>query len=382
MRDRLILSANATPHQGGQGLNLYHMIEGSRAEFDLSVFCQSACPGVETQVVPDSRVSKLIGRVRILRRLRDWKTWFTDTHFDRYVADRISPTTIFQGVTGQCGESLKRAREKGCRTFLDVITMHIDDFGAHQDRECLKFQIRPSINRYHRERIRLEYERADLIRVMSDGARRTFLERGISPERIAVVRPPMDLADFPEAQFPGPKFRVIFVGLFEPWKGFHYLIEAFNALNLPESELILWGAPGARSINQYLQRHMARNRAISWKAVDVRRYGYAEVYGKASVLVHPSLSDGFGFVVAEAMASGIPVIVTRNTGAADLIVDGHNGYLVPAGDSDAIRDRLAQLAGHPALMREMGRAARATIGSLTFDQFRSQYHTCLRALAA
>jgi glycosyltransferase involved in cell wall biosynthesis len=382
MRNRLILSANATLLEGGQGLNLHHMIEGSREAFNLSVFCRETCPGVETRVVPDSNASKLIGGVPFVRRLRDWRTCFADVHFDRYVAGRLSKANVFQGVTGQCLESLKAAKERGCRTLLDVVTTHIDDFGAQQDRECLRFQVRPSIHPRQRERIRLEYERADLIRVMSERARQTFLKRGCLPDRVVVIPPPINLDEFPEARFAEPKFRVSFVGLIEPWKGFHYLIDAFNALNLPDSELVLWGGSGTRSVSRYLQEQMVRNPAIVVKAVEIRRHGYGEVYGKSSVLVHPSLADGFGYVVAEAMASGIPVIVTSSTGASDLIVDGHNGYIVPPGDSDAIRDRLAHLATHPALLREMGHAARDTARSLTFEKFRRRYTSCLDALAA
>ena len=89
-----------------------------------------------------------------------------------------------------------------------------------------------------------------------------------------------------------------------------------------------------------------------------------------------------GPVVAEAMASGIPAIVTHRTGASDLIVDGHNGYIVPPGDHDAIRDRLFHLAHRPGLLREMGRAARETARSMTFEKFRQRYVSCLEALAA
>ena len=382
MRPFLILAANAILQQGGQGLNFYHMLEGSRAAFGLSVFCRARCPGVKTQVVPDSRASKVIGKVPFVRRLRDWQTFAGDVHFDRYVARRIPKANIFQGVTGQCAESLGVAREHGCRTLLDVVTVHIDDFGAQQDRECFRFQVRPAINTRLRERIRIEYGRADLIRVMSERAKATFVERGFSPERVVVISPPIALEEFPAARFEEPKFRISFVGLIEPWKGFHYLVEAFNSLNLPDSELVLWGGSGSRPVSRYLREQMARNPSIVLKPVEVRRYGYAEVYGKSNVLVHPSLADGFGFVVAEAMASGIPVIVTSSTGASDLIVDGHNGYIVPPGDSDAIRDRLAHLATHPSLVSEMGHAARETARSLTFQKFRQRYVSCLEALAA
>jgi glycosyltransferase involved in cell wall biosynthesis len=81
------------------------------------------------------------------------------------------------------------------------------------------------------------------------------------------------------------------------------------------------------------------------------------------------------------MASGIPVIVTRNTGAADLVTDGENGYVIPAGDAEAIQDRLAHLAAHPALLKKMGRAARQTMLARNRDEWRN-YAGALQRLAS
>lgn len=382
MRQSLILSANASFQQGGQGLNLSHMMQALAGSFELSVFCRSAPLEVDAHLVPDSRRGKLIHKLPFIRRLRDWQTFFSDTHFDKYVAARLRPAEFFQGVTGQCASSLLVAKALGCRTILDVVTTHIEDFAAQQDRECARFNVRPSIHARQRKRILAEYQRADLIRVMSEYAKRTFLERGFSPERVIVAPPPLDFDQFPEAQFDGPKFRISFVGLIEPWKGFYYLIEAFNALKLKESELVLWGGPGSRPVSQYLRGQISRNPAIIVRPGAVSQFGYGNVYAKSSVFVHPSLADGFGYVVAEAMASGIPVIVTQNTGAADLIVDGENGYIVPAGDGGAICERLRHLADNPGLVREMGRAARATARTLTLEAFRRRLVPHLEALAS
>jgi len=381
-RKKLTISSHAVPLQGGQGLNLFQMIEGARDALETTVFCRGASQRAQkTHLVPDSSLSCLINRVPVVRRLRDWQTFFSDTHFDAYVANRLPDAEVFQGMTGQCANSLIAAKRKGSRTLLDVVTTHIEDFGAQQDRECALFRVRPSINARLRARILQEYERADLIRVMSNYARESFIARGFSPERVVVVPPSINLEEFAEARFDGPEFRVSFVGLIEPWKGFHYLIEAFNALDLRDSELVLWGGTGARPISRYLREHMARNPRIKLRSIEVRR-SYDEVYTRSSVLVHPSMADGFGYVVAEAMASGIPVIVTPNTGASELVIDGHNGYIVPARDRDALRERLAHLARHPSLLREMGRAARLTARSLTFEKFRERYNSCLQALAA
>jgi glycosyltransferase involved in cell wall biosynthesis len=169
--------------------------------------------------------------------------------------------------------------------------------------------------------------------------------------------------------------------LIEPWKGFHYLVEAFGAVKMRDSELVLWGGPGSRAVNQYLREQMARNPAVKVRT-DMNQVGYGAVYAKSNVLVLPSLSDGFGFVVAEAMASGVPVIVTPNTGAADLVVDGKNGFIVPTRDRDAISDRLLYLAQNPAVLRQMGRAARATAQTLTFERFRRHYIPLLESLVS
>lgn len=380
-RNRLTLSANASLEQGGQGLNLHHMIEALKERFDLSIFCRGASPELKAHVVPESELSRFVGKFPFIRRLRDWQTFFSERHFDQYVSKHLSAATIFQGVTGQCAESLLRAKKLGCRTMLDSVTTHIEDFASHQDRECARFGVRASIHPQLRKRMIQEYERADLIRVMSHHAERTFLERGFSPERIAVVPPPIECDEFPEATFSESKFRVSFVGLIEPWKGFHYLVEAFNALRLKDSELVLWGGPGSRPVSKYLQEQMALNSSIIIRAVSVRQIGYGNVYGKSSVFVQPSLADGFSYAVAEAMASGIPVIVTKNTGAADIIADGENGYVVPAGDRDAICERLKNLADNPSLVRRMGASARQTVRQLTLDAFRNRLIPRLLSMA-
>lgn len=378
MRNSLILSANAAPLGGGQGLNLYHMATELGEHFDLRLFCKGPLAGVETEVVPSARLSTWIGRIPIVRRTGALQTLLSDRHFDYYVAKHLRPAQLFQGVTGQCLESLESARKMGCRVVVDSITDHIDYFIEEQRRECGAFQVQPPINETVRRRMLAEYERADLIRVMSEHSKQTFADRGI--QKVVVVHPPTDVSEFPQATFQEPKFRVSFVGMLAPWKGIHYLIQAFQALNLRDSELIFWGGTGSRPLARYFEEQNRKNPNIQIRPVEVRR-SYGEVYAKSSVLVHPSLSDGFGYTVAEAMASGIPVIVTRSTGAADLVVDGQNGYVVPPQDAEAIRERLAHLASHPALLRQMGQAARETMQSRNGHHWQ-RYASALQQLAS
>ena len=367
---------------GGQGINLQHVITALRDAFDLTVFARGSADGTASHVVPESRLAATVLGVPLVRRLRDWGILASETHFDRYVAARLTPGPLFHGSGGQCLRSLGAARALGGRTLLDVVTLHADAFAEAGRRECARFGVRFPIHPALVDRMRREYEQADLIRVMSERARATFLERGVRPERVVTVPPPLDLAGFPEARFPQANFRVSCVGLLEPWKGFHYLVEAFSRLKDAAAELVLWGAPGSRPVGRYLAERRAADPRIAVRPMQVGLSGFAEVYGKSSVLVHPSVAEGFGLVVAEAMACGVPVIVTDRTGAADLVREGENGYVVGVGDTETIFERLQHLAGHPALVQQMGAAARETMRSRTPAAFSSRYVELLRSLLA
>ena len=88
-----------------------------------------------------------------------------------------------------------------------------------------------------------------------------------------------------------------------------------------------------------------------------------QLLARASIFVLPSHAEGLPVSVLEAMAAGCAVVASDVGGLPDVIEDGFNGLLVPAGDSQALEAALARLLADPALAREMGRAARATIAS-------------------
>src|SRR5947208_1943358 len=123
-------------------------------------------------------------------------------------------------------------------------------------------------------------------------------------------------------------FRVLAVATIEPRKGIHYLLQAFEEAKIPNSELVIIGATGDRWSSYLLRDFLRRNRNIRTCAMDIMSTPVAESLGVASVIVHPALEDGYGLVVPQALASGRPVIATRQAGASELIKDGENGFVV------------------------------------------------------
>ena len=101
---------------------------------------------------------------------------------------------------------------------------------------------------------------------------------------------------------------------------------------------------------------------------------------RQDVLVFPSLFEGFGLVILEAMSRGLPVITTAHTAGPDFIADGNDGFLVPIRSAPAIAEKLELLHREPARLAAMREAARAKATARTWDAYRRQLVECLRPL--
>lgn len=131
-----------------------------------------------------------------------------------------------------------------------------------------------------------------------------------------------------------------------------YLLEAWKKLNLPNAELLLIGSL-SHEMNPLIRRYEGVFRHIPF----VPNEQLLQYYGRSSVFVLPSVEDGFAVVIGEAMACGLPVITTYNTGAADIIAHGRHGFVVPIRSPEAIGEHLELLYRNPELRNEMAEAA-------------------------
>lgn len=172
----------------------------------------------------------------------------------------------------------------------------------------------------------------------------------------------------PDKILPFPsKFTIGYLGQVGADKGLRYLLVAWNMLRRPEIEMKIRCSDPAflSSINDRVGGYPAD--------IGGRVPNPSDLFNHISVYVSASCTEGFGIPVLEAMAHGRPVICSRNTGAADLVKNGVNGFIVPTKDPYAIADCVLELQHHPEMLAQMGAAARETAAQHTWDKIGKQY---------
>lgn len=182
--------------------------------------------------------------------------------------------------------------------------------------------------------------------------------------KLKIVHCGVNPALYGQTQREGFGKNLLFIGRLGPVKGATLLLDAFAALRgrHPDARLTLVGDGPSRAALE------AQARALG--IADVTHFtGYLsqnDVSGKlgeADMLALPSFAEGLPVVLMEALAAGIPVIASQIAGIPELVRNGETGFVVPAGDVEALTVRLDQLMSDPDLCRRMGEAGRKLVRS-------------------
>lgn len=270
-------------------------------------------------------------------------------HFDQHVADRISSIHDLKAVYAyeDCALStFQTASKLGHRCIYDLPigywraaqNIYEEERELQPTWSCTLTGLKDSGEKLERKDSELNL--ADRIVVASEFVRSTLLNYGSSSAPIVVVPygTPPPLSTEPPASTASSPLRVLFVGGLGQRKGLSYLLEAVDQLG-DAVHLTLIGKPGSNACTplvKALQRHR-------WIA-SLPHAEILEHMRQHDVFVFPSLFEGFGLVLTEALSQGLPIISTPHTAAPDLITDGVEGFIVPIRDSHAIAERLVQLA--------------------------------------
>lgn len=250
--------------------------------------------------------------------------------------------------------------------WTDVTPAQLDRQAAHYDHPLHGSR---AIDAVKRAAVRATFQRARVLVGWSNWARRSFIDDyDVPPAKTRVIPPGIDLSRWqvPERASAAGRPRLLFVGGDFERKGGSLLLEVFRTHFRGRAELDL----------------VTRDPVSPEEGVHVHRGLEAgsepllELYRKASVFVLPTQGDCFSIASLEAMAMGLPVVVSDVGGISDIVEEGMTGYLVPPRDGRCLREHLERLLGDPGAGAAMGRLGRARV-EVRFDAKR-----CAESLVA
>jgi len=306
-------------------------------------------------------------RLEARRRLRDSLSFgaVTDTQIARAFGAFAAKTLpldadIFVGWSGASLEAARLAKDRGIKVVIERGSTHI----AHQTHvlteEYAHFKLRHTPTELGViERELEEYALADAIAVPSTVARESFISNGVPEKRLMVIPYGVDLNLFSEAiRAPQERLRVLFVGAVGVRKGIPWLLRAFASLaHLADLHLI---GPVEDGMDEIFATEPMTSVVVRGP---VRGDRLPAEYAKADVFCLPSIEEGMGLVVLQAMASGLPVVISDQTGAKDVVSPGVDGLIVPARDVSALSEALESLLEDRERAEAMGQAARQKVAS-------------------
>lgn len=289
-------------------------------------------------------------------------TWLAQDSLDRRVAWSLREPRILVALSGQGARCGRRAKALGGRYVCDRGSSHIrvQDRLMGEEHARWGMDYRP-IDRRIVDKEEREYDGADLITVPSGFAERSFIESGVPAAKLRRIPYGGRLDRFkPQGSPAKESFQVLFVGHVSLRKGVPYLLEAFARFDHPNKRLRLIG-----SVDPAIEPLLAKlpSEEVEFLGA-VPNTDLSRHYSESQVLVLPSIEEGLAMVMAEAMASGCPVIASRNTGAEDLFTHGEEGLIVPIRSSEAILEALQRLAGSPHETAELRHKAAARIKTI------------------
>lgn len=258
---------------------------------------------------------------------------------------------IYHGFLGSCLGSLKIARARGLATVLEITSPPSAGVMVAQEHRRLG---RTDIQMPDLSVELAEIGTADYLVAQSSFGVTFLIDQGVPAQRIFLLPLGADTARFHPLEAPRsePPFRGLFVGRLSVSKGLHHLLQAWSELDLPQAELVLVGNPVDKHGTALLERYRGTYRRLGF----VTHERLPEVYRDCDIFVFPSLAEGGALVISEALASGLPCVVSAN--APSVLRDGLEGYIVPVGDVAALKERILRLHSDRALRTQMAAAAR------------------------
>lgn len=362
---------------GGAGIGTiaFHQVRGAIDQgFDVILYCTS----IHRELVGVNRIVKTlsVGGVRIPHRAfgrersyryHDWRV--------SLALQRLKGIDVVHCWPKACIQTFKMGRRLDIKTVREVPNTHTAYAFEAVAREMEKLGLKPLAGHSHTYvpevlvREQEEYRLADRLLIPSDFSRRTFLQRGVPPEKLELHQYGFD----PRCFFPSVDgkaaatserpLRALFAGRCEARKGLHYALEAWLASGVAErgGRFVICGdfVPGYRS---------ALGPRLEHPSVEIRGFvgDLGAVMRESDIFVFPSIEEGSALVTYEAQACGCVLVVSDAAGAR--CVHGTHGLVHSAGDVPTLTEHIQLLDRDRTLLGRLREGALSASRGLTWGR--------------
>jgi glycosyltransferase involved in cell wall biosynthesis len=332
---KVVVTCGAPFGDGGLGRHLGEIVEAlDRRGQERSYICDSTRAAVTSDPRPPWRATLLapLARVSPGRRL-----WRTRVEFDAYAARALPRADHLIAFNRQALAQFQAARRSGYQSVaLMTGSPHVRRVARQHARALRQYPLERSFGTLILRRYLTEYERAERIHVASRYTWESFAEQGVPEERLSLFPLTPDPRYRPDGAAPARRtFDIVYVGSLSVAKGVPLLIDAVRRLPFADLRLRLVGSWKSRGVRRFVEAARVADARIEVCPGDP----LSRLRG-ARLCVHPTFEDGFAYAPAEALACGVPVLVSEDTGMKELVEPGRTGLILPTGDLDALSEAI------------------------------------------
>lgn len=342
-RGRVVVSCPAPVDSGGLGRHQRELLDAlerlgqphSSIRLPSPGGPAAGSAGAEHELQPGmiERLAAPLGRIS-----RAWRVWARYADFDRSASRLLGREG--EHLLAFNGAALLQLRMAGRGNWQSLSLVSANPHFRHVVRQHAKAHAqypleRPWVSRLVRRNL-AEYRAAERIYVASQYVRESFIAEGHDDSCLELfpLTPHPRFKPAPEPQR-SSTFDVLYIGSLTVHKGVPLLLDAFARLPHEDIRLMLVGGWSTRAMRRFLERACAQDARVSIAPGDP-----LAALQRARLYVHPAYEDGFAYAAAEALACGVPVIVSEDTGMKELIDPGRSGLVIPTGDPVALAEAI------------------------------------------
>ena len=356
-----------------------HIIPSKYRKKVSSHYCEDL--PIDKIIVIDEFLSLLylfISRIKGLRYLSKWLYLYLVNSFGVKVADyaiknNVDAVIMYDETSVSCFKILKEKAPK-IKRILDVSTVNRlfvkriyeeDMLKYHHDllRKRFSFLWKKKNIKYYHEEIEL----TDFFIFPSNFVMNSYKYSNSKMKNYKIIPYGVDATLFKGKsvfKYDYEKIKLIFVGQISLYKGLHHLLSVISQIDSNKVELSLVGpiVDYALYVKYRSYKHIHFEGFVPFAQLQ-------EYYHNADVFVFPTLGEGFGLVVLEALSCGLPVICSQNAGGNDCIKDGYNGFVYNPLNEEELRYKIIWFIENKCQLRQMSVNAQKSVQYYTWEKY-------------